>query len=70
MASNILRCSCGANVNGFSEGRFAELGCLPVHNIVSSVSNFPHLSNVDIDLHMPSDTNFFYYTPQLTVAII
>lgn len=52
-----------ANVNEFREERFAELGCLPVLNIVSPVSNIPHLSNVDIDLHMPSDTNFGYYTP-------
>ena len=51
-----------ANVNEFREEMFAELGCLPVLNIVS-VSNIPHLSNVDIDLHMPSDTNFGYYTP-------
>ena len=63
MASNILHCSCGANVNEFSEERLAELGSLPILNIVSPVSNIPHLSNVDIDLHMPSDTNFGYYTP-------
>ena len=52
-----------ANVDEFREERFAELGCLPVLNIVSPVSNIPHLSNIDIDLHMPSDTNFGYYTP-------
>ena len=63
MASNILHCSCGANVNEFSEERFAELGSLPILDIVFPVSNTPHLSNVDIDLHMPSDTNFGYYTP-------
>ena len=61
MAFNILHCSCGANVNEFSEERFAELGSLPILNIVSPVSNIPHLSNVDLD--MPSDTNFGYYTP-------
>ena len=29
MASNILHCSCGANVNTFSEERFAELAGAP-----------------------------------------
>ena len=46
MAFNILHCSCGANVNEFSEERFAELGSLPILNIVSKVSNIPHFSNV------------------------
>ena len=35
-----------------------ESGSLPILNIVSPVSNIPHLSNVDTDLHMPSDMNF------------
>ena len=29
MASNILHCSCGANVNNFGEERFAELAGAP-----------------------------------------
>ena len=73
MASNILHCSCGANVNELSEERFAEVGSLPILNIVSPVSTIPHLSNVDIDLHMPSNQNFGYYTIHnmtFTVAII
>ena len=62
MASNISNCSCGANVNEFCEERSAQLGSLPMLNIVSPVSNIPYLSNIDIDLHMPSNMNFGYYT--------
>ena len=30
--------------------------------ILSSISNTPHLTEIDVDLHLPSQTNFKYYT--------
>ena len=35
---------------------------LPLLSITSPVSNIPHLTNVDIDKHLPFDSNFGYYT--------
>ena len=35
---------------------------LPFLSITSPVSNIPHLTNADIDKHMPLDSNFGYYT--------
>ena len=65
MASNIIHCSCaeGSYVSECSEERLVELGSLPHLNFFSPVSNIPHLLNVDIDVHLPLDTNFGYYTP-------
>lgn len=36
---------------------------LPSLNIMSPVSNIPHLTDLDVDLNMPSDHNFNYYSP-------
>ena len=41
---------------------FDELRNLPILNISSPVSNVPHLTEADIDLHMPNDINFDYYS--------
>ena len=35
---------------------------LPYLNISSPITNMPHLTNADIDLNMPIDQNFNYYT--------
>ena len=35
---------------------------LPRLDVTSSISNIDHLTNLDIDLHMPSDLNFDYFT--------
>ena len=35
---------------------------LPRLDITSSISNIDHLTNSDIDIHMPSDLNFNYFT--------
>lgn len=35
---------------------------LPKLEITSDVNKIPHLTDSDIDLHMPSDTNFNYYS--------
>ena len=35
---------------------------LPRLDLNSSVSSIPHLTNSDVDLHMPSDVNFNYYS--------
>ena len=41
-----------------------ELRNLPFLNISSPVSNIPHLTNLDIDLHMPAEHN--YYTAHVS----
>ena len=35
---------------------------LPRLDIISTISNIDHLINSDIDIHMPSDLNFNYFT--------
>lgn len=35
---------------------------LPLLDVSSSITNIPHLTNSDVDLHMPYDKNFNYYT--------
>ena len=42
--------------------RITELNNLPLLNINSPVSNIPHLTDLDADLHMPYEANFGYYT--------
>ena len=46
------------------QDRIIEFSNLPFLNIISPVSNIPHLTNLDIDLHMPTDNNFGYYSMQ------
>ena len=45
--------------NSLSYSRIENLQC---YNIMSSISNSPHLCNNDIDLQLPYETNFKYYT--------
>ena len=40
----------------------AKLDSLPGFDILATVSNVPHLSNLDPDLQIPSQTNFKYYS--------
>ena len=57
----------GANHDNNHENiqdRIIEFNNLPFLNITSPVSNIPHLTNRDIDLHMPTDNNFGYYSMQ------
>ena len=63
MSLTTIHCPCRANVNEISMDRVTEIRSLPFLDITSPVSNIPYLSNVDIDKHMPNDTNFGYYTP-------
>ena len=63
MSLTTIHCPCWANVNEITMDRVTEIRSLPFLDITSPVSNIPYLSNVDIDKHMPSDTNFGYYTP-------
>ena len=35
---------------------------MPCLDIGSSITNVPHLTDLDIDLHMPLDINFNYYS--------
>lgn len=39
----------------------AKLDSLPRFDILATVSNVPHLSDLDPDLQIPSQTNFKYY---------
>ena len=39
-----------------------DYNSLPRLDLNSSVSSIPHLTNSDVDLHMPSDVNFNYYS--------
>ena len=49
----------GANHDNIQD-RIIEFNNLPFLNITSPVSNIPHLTNLDIDLHMPTDNKFGY----------
>ena len=44
------------------DDRLLELKDLPCLNITSPITNTPHLNDLDIDLNLPSDNNFAYYT--------
>ena len=57
-----LHCSCGENSREINSDRANEMRTLPFLSITSPVSNIPHLANVDIDKHMPLNSNFGYYT--------
>ena len=57
-----LHCSCGENSREINSDWTNEMRTLPFLSITSPVSNIPHLTNVDIDKHMPLNSNFGYYT--------
>ena len=44
--------------------RTQEYSLLPRLDISSSESNIPHLTRSDVDLHMPCELNFNYYTSE------
>ena len=44
------------------DNRKSQFCELPSLNISSPITNMPHLTNADIDLNMPADQNFNYYT--------
>ena len=45
-----------------NQDRITEFRNLPFLNISSPISNIPHLTDSDIDLHMPTEINFNYYS--------
>jgi hypothetical protein len=51
-----------SNNSNVTVDRITQLGNLPFLNITSPISNIPHLTNSDIDLNMPFDNNFNYYS--------
>ena len=57
-SDNCFRCTAGADISD----RYLDLNSLPCLNVSSPISNIPHLSDLDIDLNMPCDQNFGYYT--------
>ena len=57
-----LHCSCGENSREINSDRANEMRSLPLLSTTSPVSNILHLTNVDIDKHLPFDSNFGYYT--------
>ena len=63
MSSTTIHCPCRTNLDEIRVDRLTEIRSLPFLDITYPVSNIQYLSNVDIDKHMPSDTNFGYYTP-------
>ena len=56
-SDNCSICTAGADISD----RYLELDSLPCLNVSSSISNIPHLSDLDIDLYVPCDQNFGYY---------
>ena len=58
-SNSILSCQ-SSNICNISSARLENLPC---YNIMTSISNSPHLKDHDIDLHLPCETNFSYYTP-------
>lgn len=57
-----LHCSCGENSREINSDRANEVRTFPFLSITSPVSNISHLTNLDIDKHMPLDSNFGFYT--------
>ena len=41
--------------------KIEQFNNLPYLSLMSPVTNVPHLTNSDVDLHMPADQNFNYY---------
>ena len=53
---------CGASIDSDINDRVTEYNNLPLFSITAPVLNIPHLTNTDVDRHMPTDQNFGYYT--------
>ena len=49
-------------INDNINNNIQDYSLLPLLDIGSSITNIPHLTNSDVDLHMPYDKNFNYYT--------
>lgn len=65
-SASCVKCSsCTSSTTSIND-TLLELNNLPYLNIISPVSNIPHLTNLDIDLNMPSDQNFAYYTTRFS----
>ena len=62
--TNINKLSFNSNCNYLCSKSIAcsRLDSLPCLDILSSISNTPHLTELDVDLHLLSQTNFKYYT--------
>ena len=62
--TDIYKLSFNSNCNCLCSKSIAcsRLDSLPCLDILSSISNTPHLTELDVDLHLPSQTNFKYYT--------
>lgn len=56
-----MTCSKCNIINGTSTIARQDYNSLPYLDIGSTVTNIPHLTNSDVDLHMPCDSNFNYY---------
>ena len=62
MSSVCVKCSQSTVTTSDFDDTLLELNNLPCLNITSLPSNIPHLSDLDIDLNMPLDQNFAYYS--------
>ena len=51
-------------MNSKLQSRTQEYSLLPRLDISSSELNIPHLTRSDVDLHMPCELNFNYYTSE------
>ena len=62
--AEILDLSFNSNTDCLCSPRLAraQLDSLPRFDILATVSNVPHLSDRDLDLQIPSKTNFKYYS--------
>jgi hypothetical protein len=58
---NCGRCLTSTSISHIDD-RLLELKDLPCLNKTSPITNTPHLNDLDIDLNLPSDNNFAYYT--------
>ena len=62
--AEILDLSFNSNTDCLCSAKLAraKLDSLPRFDILATVSNVPHLSDLDPDLQIPSQTNFKYYS--------
>lgn len=61
----INTCSYNSNTACFCSSRISHsrLKNLPCYAVMTSTTNIPHLSDIDVDLQLPCEINFDYYTP-------